>query len=865
MAALAFYAVSAAAQVERVKALIESGQKHEKAGELEQAERDYVAARAEAERIDSKSAIAEASGSLGYLQYYRGDMNEALANFQRAYELASAAHDAKGRRTALMYIAHVYADAGVAQYDRALEYYRQLLPELEAAGDAPSIANTYFDIASTYDSKGDSATALEWFRRALAAERALGRKEEIAQVQRSMAISLRKLGRYGEAIPLLDDALRTFTEAHDDDAAMAVRQSRGIVLRHLGRLSEAIADLEATRAWFAKTDNTRFLEKSQDELAAAYSDAGRWKDAYAARTEHVALQRKLADKLREEQTSRMRVQFDSEKKEQENRALVTQNEAAARIRRLQSGILIFTALAIAVLAYFAYRLRNMNRQLTDAQEKLARFADASGEALRDVRAWSRGTAAELATTIRAKDISVFITSGRDLVPLSATTTRPPSLDEVESLSYKHAQIAASGNALVPAPGLTGKVFGALTISGKTTPWSDSERQLINTFAHQLGGALELQQVRTDLAEARERNLAARRQMTERGIRLLHVCHTCARCFDDRETRCPFDDTELDGSRILPYRIAARYRLARVLGSGGMGEVFAARDERLERDVAVKVIKASQIDANARSRFDREARAAARIKHPNVVSIYDSGELEEGSAYIVTELLEGRDLSYVLDKHGRGTPKQVAQLVRQGVAALAAAHAAGLVHRDVKPANLFLANGPNTFAVKLVDFGIAKTLELEAQLTQTGAIIGTPAYMAPEQLTTGVCDARSDFYSFATVAYEALTGVRASGDAGGFAALLDVIATGIASPSKHRLGVTPGIDALFASAFAKDPAQRPANVREWAEKLADELERLPATERGWPQPIVAGANDDTVIPDAPSSELTPTMPLQNPQT
>ncbi|HEX2120131.1 MAG TPA: GGDEF domain-containing protein, partial [Thermoanaerobaculia bacterium] len=142
----------------------------------------------------------------------------------------------------------------------------------------------------------------------------------------------------------------------DTGRAMAVRQSRGIIYRKLGRLDAAIADLEATRPWFASQKNVRFLEKSEDELAGAYAAAGRWRDAYEARTRHAALQRRLAEQLREEHTSRLRVQFDAEKKEQENRALLRDAAAAARIRRLQTIILILGAAIIAAMALMAVRL-----------------------------------------------------------------------------------------------------------------------------------------------------------------------------------------------------------------------------------------------------------------------------------------------------------------------------------------------------------------------------------------------------------------------------------------------------------------------------------------------------------------------------
>lgn len=366
--ALCLLAASAFAQSERVSALLKNGDALEKSGRLDEAARDYLAARVEAERIGDRKKVADASAALGYLRYYRGEMNAALVDLHHAYDMYGAIGDAEGRRQALETIAHLYADTPVAQYDRAIEYYRQLLAEYQAAGATEGVADTLYNIGSTYAQKGDQETALEWFRRALTTEEKLGRQDEAAAVKRSMGVALGKLGRPAEALPLFDEARRAFEESKNAEGAMQVRQSRGIVLRKLGRLGAAIADLEATRDWYLASKNTRFLEKSQDELALAYAAARRWDDAYRARTAHATLERELSVKLRDEHTSRLRVQFDSEKKEQENQALIRENAAAARIRRLQTISLLLGALAMAVLIYLAVRLRTM--AMTDELTRL---------------------------------------------------------------------------------------------------------------------------------------------------------------------------------------------------------------------------------------------------------------------------------------------------------------------------------------------------------------------------------------------------------------------------------------------------------------------------------------------------------------
>ncbi|HVE70372.1 MAG TPA: tetratricopeptide repeat-containing diguanylate cyclase [Thermoanaerobaculia bacterium] len=350
---------------ESARVILERGAAHEKAGRLAEASRDYAAATRAAEASGNRDVLVDALSASGYLQYYLGEMNEALVNLQRAYELAVAEKDEKAQRTILETIAHIYADTKVAQYDRAIDYYRQLLRQFEAAGDEAGIADTLYNLASTYERKEDLPHALEWYRRALAAEEKLKRPGEAAFVKRSIGATLGKLGRYDEALPLLDEALRAFAARSETERAMIVRQSRGIVHRRAGNVNAAIADLEATRGWFAQQKNTRYLEKTEEELALVYAASGRWRDAYDARSRHATLQRELAEKLREEHTSRLRVQFDAERKERENRALLRENAAASRIRTLQTVILVLAAAIVAVLAYLMFRLARDKRRMRE--------------------------------------------------------------------------------------------------------------------------------------------------------------------------------------------------------------------------------------------------------------------------------------------------------------------------------------------------------------------------------------------------------------------------------------------------------------------------------------------------------------------
>ena len=209
-----------------------------------------------------------------------------------------------------------------------------------------------------------------------------------------------------------------------------------------------------------------------------------------------------------------------------------------------------------------------------------------------------------------------------------------------------------------------------------------------------------------------------------------------------------------------------YRIVRLLGEGGFGEVYLAENPLLERRAAVKVLHAGLArDPELVRRFLNEARAASAIRHPNIIEVFDAGLTPEGAPYILMEFLEGVSLQKRLADKGRLGLELVLDIARQAGSALGAAHAAGIVHRDLKPENLFLMPDPNlpgAVRVKILDFGIAKIKRSAASggtlRTQAGLIMGSPAYMSPEQCKDSAdVDFRSDIYSFGVIVYEALTG------------------------------------------------------------------------------------------------------------
>jgi ligand-binding sensor domain-containing protein len=479
------------------------------------------------------------------------------------------------------------------------------------------------------------------------------------------------------------------------------------------------------------------------------------------------------------------------------------------------------------------------KDLRDANEKISRLLASSPGASESIAEWARAVAEEIAGVVGAKAIGIWEIVDRDTVsPVSDSGLASPSRDELASLlsTPDGSFVDSTGGTIVPVMGMSGELRGALVVQGNGVAWGDTERRLVAGFAHQLGAALDMSKLRLQLAAAEERRAATRREMHERGIATLQVCPNCGRCYDHTATSCSGDGASLDSPRPLPYRLLGRYRFVQLLGQGGMGVVFSAHDEKLGRDVAVKLIRPEQFNnVEMKQRFEREAHAVARIQHPGVVDLHDSGELGDGTAFLVMEKLAGCDLALLLKTYGRGKPAQVASLVRQGCAALRAAHRSGVVHRDVKPENVFLVDDPAGFRVKLLDFGLAKSLKLEKGLTQTGMVLGTPAYMPPEQVQGEEIDTRADVYSFAAVVYEALTGTQAIPGDGLGRVLMHVLNTVPPPVSSLVPGIPPEVDAAFESALAKDPARRLKDIELWGSTFVEILEKAPGdpATAGWP--------------------------------
>jgi serine/threonine-protein kinase len=274
--------------------------------------------------------------------------------------------------------------------------------------------------------------------------------------------------------------------------------------------------------------------------------------------------------------------------------------------------------------------------------------------------------------------------------------------------------------------------------------------------------------------------------------------------------------------LVGRTVDRRYRVEARVATGGMATVYRATDLRLERDVALKVMKPALAgDPEFVQRFRGEARAAARLSHPNVVGVHDQGEAD-GLVYLAMEFVPGRTLREVLAEGGALAPEQAVAVVDQVLQALEAAHRAGFLHRDVKPENVLVADSG---IVKVTDFGLARALESSSSATR-GVLIGTAAYLAPEQVSDGRSDERTDVYQAGVLLYELLTGRPPHSGESPWAVAYQHVNTDVPPVSASRPAIDPELDRLVAQATTRNRDRRIASVPQFLHQLRQVARRLP---------------------------------------
>jgi len=388
--------------------------------------------------------------------------------------------------------------------------------------------------------------------------------------------------------------------------------------------------------------------------------------------------------------------------------------------------------------------------------------------------------------------------------------------------------------LVPVVGQDRSLIAVIALGERRSEeaYTAEDRQLLASIAAQMALGFDVVRLRRRVSRETQDDGEPTRIAAAAPVEPMMECPRCGRCEEAGVAQCPSDGTAMRPVPSVPRTVDNKYRIEQLLGRGGMGAVYRARDMRLDRFVALKVVRAELLgDPEARRRFRREAQIVARLQHPSIVAVYDYGTFPDGGAYLVMELVRGEDLRHVLQREGRLDSAESLQILTAVCAAIGAAHREGVLHRDLKPENILLPGGGAP--AKVLDFGVAKLVvdnppkdtpadatQAQTALTSAGMIIGTPAYMAPEQFHAVDADARTDVFSLGVLAYEMLSGVLPFGRG----TLADVVlAQSRGVPPMPPNLVPAGAERAIRAALDADPDRRPATPQAFATMLSAGLD------------------------------------------
>ncbi len=389
------------------------------------------------------------------------------------------------------------------------------------------------------------------------------------------------------------------------------------------------------------------------------------------------------------------------------------------------------------------------------------------------------------------------------------------------------------NLIVPVMSTDRRLIGLLILGKKASeePYIAHDFAILRSLAGQIALAYENIGLHGQVHEQDRIQREVLDRFEDQQIYLVKECPTCGRCYDSNVELCAEDDSPLALTLPVERTIDQRYRLDQVVGKGGVAIVYGARDLRLSRTVAVKVLARSVMDSpDASRRFEREARMLAKLAHPRIVTIHDFGKTRRGCAFLVMEFLDGATLGQVVRRRGPYRPEVAAELFAQILDGLDAAHRMGVVHRDLKPDNVLIVEGEKGEgrSVKLLDFGLAKFHPSSGventHLTLPGFVIGTLAYMAPEQLNGDEADERSDLFAVGVMVFETLIGRKPFSGRTPAQVLTSMLETDVELPGSSR--AVKKLNAIIGRCLASDPALRYPSVAELAAALIPAIRACP---------------------------------------
>jgi diguanylate cyclase (GGDEF)-like protein len=339
---------------------------------LHEASREYDAVLAEAERLGNRALMADALTLRAEMRTELADHAAALADLQRAYDINTQLARSRSLQQVINNIANLYSDSNVGAYDQAIDHYKRLLAMQKADQAERDAAVTLHNLAATYEAKNDFSQALALFQQGREIEHALGLQAEMMHANRAIARTLIKLGRPADALPMLDEALRFFERSGDQDSAAQMRTTRGVALQALAKPRDALIELDAALAVFERQGDEAFIEFIEGQRAQAFAALGQWKAAALARTRQITLVRKLTEAARNRQFTRLQVQFDTARKDEQNAALLAENTTkrqalndAASIQRLQWLLIAVGGVAFIALGVMTWRQVHLSRRMRD--------------------------------------------------------------------------------------------------------------------------------------------------------------------------------------------------------------------------------------------------------------------------------------------------------------------------------------------------------------------------------------------------------------------------------------------------------------------------------------------------------------------